>query len=489
MRRRGPDLLRWISLALLLAAIGLTFIELLAFSRQRARMPRGLAIAGVPVGGLDQTSASERLLQVYGSPIELHYGDQIIWLSPSAAGFTPDVEAMLAGAELVRTGGSFWSEFGNYLWNRPGAVEDIPLRFEISSVQMEAALRDLAARYDQPPIPVQPVPGTSSFLPGKPGKVLDIARASELLNAVLRQPTDRRLNLPVVEGEPPRASLGTLATLLKQNIDVAGFDGLAVIYMEDLRTGDELLLGRYRNAELNLQPDIAFTAASTIKIPIMIAFFRTFDLPLDSEAERWLREMVTQSGNDPADWLMQRIDPVFGPIRVTETLRELGLENTFMAGYFHLDAPLLREYLTPANQRPDLSTAPDRYNQTTASDIGMLLGDLYACGQGGGALLAAFPGEIKVEECRMMLGLLAENKIGVLIEAGVPDGTRVAHKHGWTDSPLTWAADAGIVYSPAGDYVLTMYLWNDREMIWEPTSRLMADLSRSVYSYFNPPSP
>jgi len=25
-------------------------------------------------------------------------------------------------------------------------------------------------------------------------------------------------------------------------------------------------------------------------------------------------------------------------------------------------------------------------------------------------------------------------------------------------------------------------------MIWEPTSRLMADLSRSVYNYFNPPS-
>ncbi len=151
---------------------------------------------------------------------------------------------------------------------------------------------------------------------------------------------------------------------------------------------------------------------------------------------------------------MERIDPVFGPIRVTETMRKLGLKNTFLAGYFFLNAPLLREYVTDANQRPDLSTSPDRYNQTTASDIGALLGDMYACGNGGGTLLAAFPGEITVEECRMMLDLLAENKIGVLIEAGVPDGTRVAHKHGWTDSPLTWVGDAGIVYSPAGDYVL-----------------------------------
>jgi beta-lactamase class A len=488
MRRRGPDLLRIFSLALLLLAIGLTFLELVAFSRQRARLPLGMVIAGVSVGGLDRTEASERLLQVYGSPVELHYGDQVFWLSPAAAGFSADVESMLAAAELVRTGGSFWAEFWNYLWDRPGRVDEIPLRAEISASQMEAALRDIAARYDSPPTAVQPIPGTSNFRPGRAGEVLDLGRAEELLSAVMRQPTDRRLNLPVVEGEAPRASLGTLATLLKQNIDVAGFDGLAVIYMQDLRSGEELLVGRYRNAEFQLDPDIAFTAASTIKIAIMIAFYRAFDEPLDAEAERWLREMITQSGNDPADWLMERIDPVFGPIRVTDTLRELGYENTFMAGYFHLDAPLLRDYVTPANSRPDLSTEPDRYNQTTASDIGMLLGDLHACGEGGGALLAAFPGEITVDECRKMLDLLAQNKIGVLIEAGVPDGTRVAHKHGWTDSPLTWAADAGIVYSPAGDYVLTMYLWNDRQMIWEPTSALMADLSRSVYNYFNPPS-
>ncbi len=488
MRRRGPDFLRLSSLALLLIAIGLTFFELLSFSRQRARLPRSLEIAGVPVGGLDRTGASERLLQVYGSPVELRYGEQVIWMSPAAAGFSPDVEAMLAAAELVRTGGSFWTEFWDYLWNRPGEVEDIPLRAEISPAQMEAALRDIAARYDQPPTAVQPIPGTSNFRPGQPGEVLDVARAAELLGAVLRLPADRRLNLPVVEGEAPRASLATLATLLKQNIDVAGFDGLAVLYLQDLRSGDELQLGRFRNAEFQLQPDIAFTAASTIKIPIMIAFYRAFDEPLDAEASRWLLEMITESGNDPADWLMERIDPVFGPIRVSDTLRDLGFENTFMAGYFHLDAPLLREYLTPANQRPDLSTAPDRYNQTTASDIGILLGDLYACGQGGGALLAAFPGDLTADECSTMLDLLSENEIGVLIEAGVPDGTRVAHKHGWTDSPLTWAADAGIIYSPAGDYVLTMYLWNDREMIWDPTSRLMADLSRSVYNYFNPPS-
>ncbi len=151
MRRRGPDLLRVFSLTMLLIAIGLTFVELVAFSRQRARLPRGMVLAGVSVGGLDRTEASERLLQVYGSPVELHYGDQVFWLSPAAAGFTADAESMLAAAELVRTGGSFWAEFWDYLWNRPGAVDEIPLRAEISASQMEAALRDIA------------VPSTSGF--------------------------------------------------------------------------------------------------------------------------------------------------------------------------------------------------------------------------------------------------------------------------------------------------------------------------------------
>ena len=63
MRRRGPNLLRLFSLTLLLIAIGLTFVELVTFSRQRARMPRGLVIAGVPVGGLNRSEASERLLR------------------------------------------------------------------------------------------------------------------------------------------------------------------------------------------------------------------------------------------------------------------------------------------------------------------------------------------------------------------------------------------------------------------------------------------
>jgi len=141
---------------------------------------------------------------------------------------------------------------------------------------------------------------------------------------------------------------------------------------------------------------------------------------------------------------------------------------------------------TPGNQRFDVNTRPNPYNQTTVSELGMLLADLYDCQRGGGALLAAFPNELTPSECGHILDLLSQNRIAWLIEASVPEGTRVAHKHGWTSSPLDTITDAGIVYSPGADYVLAMSLWDSNEMIWEPTAAMFAQLGRAVYNYFNP---
>jgi len=489
MRRGGPNVLRWVSLGLLLAAVALFFYELVAFSRRRARMPGGLTIAGVPVAGLSQSGALEQVLQTYSTPVEVFYGDQLILLMPASIGFRLDTEVMLAAAELERTGTDFWSGFWDFLWNRAGEAASIPLRAEYSPAQLEAVLIDIAARYDQPPIPVDPIPGSPNFSPGKPGRVLDISRAAELIGEILQIPNNRRVNLPVVADAPPKPTMETLEVLLKQNIDIVGFDGLIVLYLVNLRNGDEIHFAYFGNNDLQVEPDIAFSAASTIKIGIAMAFFRFFDQPLDPEADRLLSEMLTLSGNDPADWLMERMDREMGPILVTETLEELGLESSYIIAWYHPPAvPVSGGYpQTPGNQRTDIKTNPDILNQTTASEVGMLLSDIYNCTRGGGTLMAVFPDQISRDECSVILDLMSQNKIGVLIEAGVPEGTRVAHKHGWTSSPLDMVSDAGIVFSPGGDYVLSLFLWNEHEMIWEPTSKLVAGLSQAVYNYFNPP--
>lgn len=487
MRRNGPGLLRWVSLGFIAAAIGLFFFELISYSRVRAQLPTGLTVAGVPVGGVDRNVALERLLQTYSRPVELVYGDQVILVSPASISFRLDTEGMLAEAELNRTGTDFWVGFWDFLWSRKASTTSVPMRSEYSSSALLDVLGDIAARYDQAPIPAQPIPGRSSFTPGLPGRVLDINRAAELVGSMLNQPSNRRVVLPVVSSGAVRPSLDTLETLLKQILNVAGFDGAMVAYINELRTGDELHFTYYQGRDLELQPDIAFTASSTIKIPIMLTYYRYFDPPFDEEAARWMTETITLSGNDPPDWLMTRLDPQRGPLIVSQTMEELGFQSTFMAGYFYLGAPLLKVYRTPGNTRSDINPDPDIYNQTTAGEMGMLLADIYACAEGGGNLMAAFPGAFTRQECDEMLNLLSNNKLGYLIEAGVPEGTRVAHKHGWPDSPFDTLADAGIVYSIGGDYVTVIFLWNQQEMIWDPTARLFADLNRAIYNFFNPP--
>jgi hypothetical protein len=373
------------------ASAALLFYQMVVYSRQRAHMPPDLTIAGVSVGGLNQTEAVERILQTYGTPIELRYDDQLIPLSPARVGFPLDTEVMLAAAELTRTGTDFWGGFWDFVWRRTGEVQSIPLRAEYSRPQLEAALQDIALRYDEPPLPSRPIPGTPSFRPGESGTVLSIDRAVELVAEILTSPADRRVVLPVVPSAPPPPSMLVLETLLKQNVDVAGFDGLVVIYVQDLRNGNEMHFSYFRNSDFSSDPDITFTAASIIKIPIMVSFYEYFDEPLGDEAENWMWAMITESENGPADWLMEQLDENLGPLIVTETMQELGLENTFLAGYFYPGAPLLDIYQTPGNSRPDIDAQPDIYNQTAASEMGMLLADIYSCSQGQCTLIAVYP--------------------------------------------------------------------------------------------------
>ena len=143
----------------------------------------------------------------------------------------------------------------------------------------------------------------------------------------------------------------------------------------------------------------------------------------------------------------------------------------------------------PANQRTDVFTDPDIYNQTTPEEMGIVLEDIYQCAEaGGGALVAAFPDKMGEDVCRQIIGFLVADKIGVLLEAGVPEGTQVAHKHGWvpdTDGVVRNFSDAGIVYSPGGNFVLTIYAHHPVQVVFDSANQLFASLSQAVYNYFN----
>ncbi len=495
VRNKGSfSALRWISVFLLLFAVILTTLQFAAFSRLRAVFPNGMTIAGVPISGLDRQEAAQRLLEAYNIPVELTFNENNFHLAPSVVGFELDLESMLAAADLERTRDSFWTAFWDYLWGRLPAPSEIPLRASYSEPRLRTYLEtEIAPRYDQPPSPPMPIAGTVDFQPGALGTSLDIERAIPPVENALRSTNQRVVPLPLQRTLPSRPSFDNLKILLEQTIDLAEFDGLVGFYLLNLQTAQEIHFAYRLGEDIPVHPDIAFTTASIIKIPILISVYRRLDDTPDAETANLIEKMIVESGNEAGDWLMQRvIDSYRAPLLVTEDLQALGLENTFLAGHFYLGAPLLNLYETPANQREDISTMPDLYNQTTPSDIGMLLEDLYQCAEaGGGALIAVFPGEITKDECQTMITDLTKNKIGTLLEAGIPDGTPLAHKHGWVTNNgiINLIGDAGIIYTPGGDYVLSIFLYHPEQLIWDSASGLVAQLSRAVYNFYNLPQP
>jgi beta-lactamase class A len=483
--------LRFISLGLLLVSIILVAMRLVTFSRVRSLLPAGLIVAGVPVGGLDRQGAAQRLMEVYSFPVMLRYNGSAILLQPSVVDFSLDVENMLALANVERTQKVFWEDFWDYLWGRTTFPTQIPLRATISEQRLRAYLTDVALRYDQPAESAMPIPGSANFQAGKTGKALDVDSAVPMIEAALYSLDNREVTLPLKRVSPTRPAFQNLDVLLKQTLKVAGFDGLAGIYLLDLQNAKELHFAYQNGEDVSVQPDIAFTASSIIKIPIMVAAFRRMGDQSDSETMKLLSDMIDKSGNEAADWLMDRvIDPTRAPLEVTEDMKALGLQNTFLAGYFSFGSPLLALIQTPANQRSDVNTDADAYSQTTPSDIGMLLEDIYQCAQdGGGALPAVFPGEITQTECQAMNSYLIKNRLPVLLTAGLPEATPIAHKHGWVtvNGVINTIGDAGIIYSPGGNYIMVVFLYHPEQLIWESASTLVSNLSTAVYNFYNLP--
>ncbi|MFQ5616588.1 MAG: peptidoglycan binding domain-containing protein, partial [Anaerolineales bacterium] len=231
----------WLSLFFILAALVLAVLQLVRFSRIRTNFPEGLVIASVPVGGLDRQAAAERLLEAYAISVELHYTEAVIHLSPGVVGFELDMESMLAAADLQRTGQLFWVGFWDYLSGRQPAPEAVPLTASYSEDRLRTYLTgEIMPRYDKPAISARPVIGTVNFIPGSPGTALDVDESVTLIENALLSTSRRVVELPLVRTAPPRLSFNNLGVVLQQTIDVAGFDGLAGIYLLDLQTAQEI---------------------------------------------------------------------------------------------------------------------------------------------------------------------------------------------------------------------------------------------------------
>jgi len=490
MQRQKFPFFRWSAIIVIVLTLVIATIQLVSYSRIRNNFPLGFQVADVPIGGLNYEQAAERIYTVYRSPIEAIYAGSPIQIRPAVLGFEPEVENMLAVADNMRVTDPFWEGFWNFLWNRSIEIVNIPLNADYEDERIREYLRlEIASRYDTPASPPTPIPGTADFEAGDPGMQLDLDRATLQVIDALRSAENRQINLVLEQSAIPGPSIEDLEIMMKQIVDTSGFDGVVEIYLQDLETPRNLSFA-YQPEEGDLPPNIAFSSWSTVKIPLLVSASRNVEEPWGEDVMRLMEEMIVQSENTSTDDLAMRvIDANLSPLIVTEDMQKLGLENTFWAGHFYFGAPLLRSFSTPANQREDINTDPDVYNQTTPADLGMLMEDIYQCSErGGGALMAAFPGEITQTECQQMVNFMTSNQIAVLLQAGIPAGTTIAHKHGWAnenDGLIHTIGDTAIIFSPGGDYVLTIFVNHPVQAVFDPVNALFAELSRAAYNFFN----
>ena len=306
------------------------------FQSQPQVFPQGSTWGSFDVSGLTYEQAGDQIKALYQTPVDLDYQGSTIQVQPADLGFNLNLgEASPAIFDPAGASG-FW----NYLWGKaPGPVH-LDFNVAVDDGKIQNYLRDqVATHYDQPSSQAVPVPGTSMFSPGEPGYSLDVDASVPAVKQAVTSLEDRQANLVVNTTPADGPSLENLEIFLKQHIQAAGFNGVAELYTKNLVTGQELhfAIDDYQPVE----PGIAFSAASTIKIPILVSVMRRVADPVPDNINTLIEEMLIYSQNPPADELMKTvISQDSAPLDVSADMRTLGLKDTFLAGYFGLGSPL-----------------------------------------------------------------------------------------------------------------------------------------------------
>ncbi len=439
----------------------------------------GSQIGGVDVSGLTPEEAARQIqaeLADVVRPITVRADAAELRLAPEAIDLSVPVDDLLAAAAPALAEGS---------------VASVPLRISFD----EAALRErLAALAEQavttPEISVITATDVlSRSFAYRPGRVLDAdAAVEQFRNRIEAGRPGSTLNLRLAEStEAPQVGLDELRAAV---VDLAEeWNGVVGFHLHDLASGEAI----------GFQDGTVFAGASTIKTAIMLyAYINVAEF--DATEERWLRRMIVESDNLSANGLLASgagssgTDWAFEGADEMSTLlqEELGLEHTYLyvpyetTDYIKLYKPSYRCGPTGRVGDPPY-TEMGACLRATPESMAQLYRMIDECAQGNGILPKQYE-LLTPERCQEMLDRLASNGDKTRMVAGIPAGVRVEHKSGWIED---MQADAGIVRSPGGDYVLAVYvyrpltggryLWGDEVM-----APVVAAFSRLAYTAYNP---
>ncbi len=287
-------------------------------------------------------------------------------------------------------------------------------------------------------------------------RLLSNAATNEVAEKIKENPLEKHYKNPLV--------LTQEVTTLKKEIEqlTAKTPQLkSQVFFFDLDTGNYI----------DINSSVAIAAASTIKIPILVAFFQDVDagkirldemLTMTEElkaggsgamqykgigtkftALETAAEMIINSDNSATNMIINRLG---GINNVNQRFREWGLENT-----------LIKNYL------PDLEGT----NTTSSKDLAYVLG-LVNDGQ-----------LVSVRARDRILGIMQKTKTRTLLPQGLGAGAIIAHKTGDIGTIL---GDAGIVDMPNGKRYLVATLVQRPHNDYSART-LIQNISKAIYNY------
>lgn len=287
---------------------------------------------------------------------------------------------------------------------------------------------------------------------------------------------------------PPRPEFQALGDAIYSLMLERGFDletsRFAAFFLMDLQTGEAVTVGS----------DINFSGTSVMKIGILARLYASLVAPPDAQLAVDIANTMICSENNATNRLLSVIgngDAFRGADEVTRMFQILGLTHSFILSPYIADpnnppvppAPLTR----PTTGIDQTRANPDFTNQLTVSDMGYLLASMYQCAyEERGPLIERFGGAYEPRECRQMLHVMSNNTVDALLKAGVPEGIRVAHKHGWIGDTHS---NAALFFTPGGNYVMVMAVYGPGFLNFQQSLPMIAEASRLVYNFYNPDAP
>lgn len=312
-----------------------------------------------------------------------------------------------------------------------------------------------------------------------------------------------RFNLPTLTPTPPVIQSSTLGDAppvplspefaalgeeIWNMVLTGGFDPatsrFGALFLMDLQTGENITFGS----------EFAFSGTSINKIAILERLYASLNAPPDARLAADIANTMICSENVATNRLLSVIgdgDTWVGASRVTDFMRQLGLNRTFLTAPYTIPGqtpqPPTIPIELPTTDADQRKANADLSNQLTVDEMGWMLATMYQCAYGdGGPLMTLFPNQYEARECRQMIHVMTNNTVDALLKAGVPEDIPVAHKHGWINDTH---GNAALFRTPGGDYIIVMMLHNPTWLDFSESLPLIAEVSRVVYNRYNPDTP